>query len=93
MVLGERKTFCGAAKCLSVTAERAEAKNWETQKSHEEFRVGLEGFLRTGEDVGMPPFSQRRIPIPQGSAPAVAGSVGPMEGYCCNRQWFADGLN
>jgi hypothetical protein len=39
--------------CLSVTAERAEAKNRETQKVHEEFRMGL----RTGEDVGMP-FSQ-----------------------------------
>jgi hypothetical protein len=53
----------------------------ETQKVHEEFRMGLEGFLRTGEDVGMP-FSQRSIPIPQGSAPAAAGSVGSMKGYC-----------
>jgi hypothetical protein len=42
------------AECLSVTPERAEAKHRESQKVHEESKVRLEGFLRTGEDTGMP---------------------------------------
>jgi hypothetical protein len=44
-------------ECRSATREGADAKRLETEKAHGEFRVRLEGFLRTGEDIGKP-FSQ-----------------------------------
>jgi hypothetical protein len=44
-------------ECRSATREGADAKRLETEKAHGEFMVRLEGFLRTGEDIGKP-FSQ-----------------------------------
>jgi hypothetical protein len=40
--------------CRSATSEEAKEKLRETQKIHDEFMERLKGFLRTGEDIGMP---------------------------------------
>jgi hypothetical protein len=41
-------------ECRSVTLARACVKRRETEKAHDKFRARLEGFWRTGEDIGKP---------------------------------------
>jgi hypothetical protein len=72
----ERRCRNPPTECFNVTPEKADAKRRETEKVHDKFRTRLEGFLRTGEDIGRP-FSQIiKEKYPYSSKMCTGGSGG-----------------